>query len=176
LLWVKAHGQELGIDPNRVGVGGDSAGGNLAAAVAIKARDEAIELRYQLLVYPCIARDFTTKSYSEFATDFGLSTQAMKWFWEQYLQGSQHDENPYAVPMSAKSLAGVAPSLVITAQYDPLVSDSENYCAKLESDGAKVIYREFPGMIHGFFASVAVTPSSNLALDFAAAQISAITS
>lgn len=171
LLWVKSHGEELGIDPNRVGVGGDSAGGNLAAAVAIKARDEAIELRYQLLVYPCIARDFTTKSYSEFATDFGLSTQAMEWFWEHYLQGSQHDDNPYAVPMRAKSLAGVAPSLVITAQYDPLVSDSENYCAKLESDGSEVIYREFPGMIHGFFVNVAATPSSHLALDFAAAQI-----
>jgi acetyl esterase len=63
LLWVKSHAQELGIDPNRVGVGGDSAGGNLAAAVAIKARDEAVSLRFQLLVYPCVDRDFTTKSY-----------------------------------------------------------------------------------------------------------------
>jgi acetyl esterase len=175
LLWVKAHGQELGIDPNRVGVGGDSAGGNLAAAVAIKARDESIALHYQLLVYPCIARDFTTKSYNEYATDFGLSTQAMKWYWAQYLQGSQHDENPYAVPMRAKSLAGVAPSLVITAQYDPLVSDSENYCEKLKSDGAEVIYREFPGMIHGFFANVAATSSSHLAIDFVAEEMASKT-
>ena len=175
MLWVKAHGQELGIDPNRVGVGGDSAGGNLAAAVAIKARDESIALHYQLLVYPCIARDFTTKSYNEYATDFGLSTQAMKWYWAQYLQGSQHDENPYAVPMRAKSLAGVAPSLVITAQYDPLVSDSENYCEKLKSDGAEVIYREFPGMIHGFFANVAATSSSHLAIDFVAEEMASKT-
>jgi len=175
LIWAKAHGQELGIDPSRVGVGGDSAGGNLAAAVAVKARDEAIALRYQLLVYPCLDRDFTTKSYSEFATEFGLSTQAMKWFWEKYLQGSQHDDNPYAVPMRAESLAGVAPSIVITAQYDPLVSDSENYCEKLKSDGAEVIYREFPGMIHGFFANVAATPSSHLALDFAAEEMASKT-
>lgn len=109
LLWVKSHAQELGIDPNRVGVGGDSAGGNLAAAVAIKARDESVSLRYQLLVYPCVDRDFTTKSYIECATDFGLTTQAMQWFWDQYLQGSHHDKNPYAAPMRADSLAGVAP-------------------------------------------------------------------
>jgi acetyl esterase len=175
LLWVKAHSKELGIDPNRVGVGGDSAGGNLAAAVAIKARDESISLSYQLLVYPCVDRDFTTKSYLECATDFGLSTQAMKWFWDQYLQGDTHNNNPYAAPMRAESLKAVAPSIVITAQYDPLVSDSENYCAKLERDGAEVIYREFPGMIHGFFANVAATPSAHLALDFAAVEIAAKT-
>ena len=175
LIWAKEHAKELGIDPDRIGVGGDSAGGNLAAAVAIKARDESISLSYQLLVYPCIARDFTTKSYNEYATNFGLSTQAMKWFWEQYLQGNQHDDNSYAVPMRAKSLAGVAPSIVITAQYDPLVSDSENYCKKLLGDGAEVIYREFPGMIHGFFANVALTPSAHLALDFAAEEMASKT-
>ena len=171
LLWVKAHAQEIGIDPNRVGVGGDSAGGNLAAAVALKARDENVALTYQLLVYPCLDRDFTTKSYIDAATDYGLTTQAMEWFWDQYLQGSLHDNNPYAAPMRANSLSGVAPSIVITAQYDPLVSDSENYCAKLTSDGAEFIYKEFPGMIHGFFANVAATPSSHLALDFAAKEI-----
>ena len=175
LIWAREHAKELGIDANRIGVGGDSAGGNLAAAVAIKARDNSISLSYQLLVYPCIARDFTTKSYSEYATDFGLSTQAMKWFWENYLQSSEHDNNAYAVPMSAKSLTGVAPSIIITAQYDPLVSDSENYCEKLKSDGAEVIYREFPGMIHGFFATVAVTPSAHLALDFAAQEMASKT-
>ena len=175
LLWVKSHASELGIDPNRVGVGGDSAGGNLAAAVAIKARDQNVALSYQLLVYPCVDRDFTTKSYVECATDFGLTTRAMQWFWDQYLQGDQHNENPYAAPMRAKSLTGVAPSIVITAQYDPLVSDSENYVAKLKNDGAEVIYKEFPGMIHGFFANVAASPSSHLALDFAAKEIVAKT-
>jgi acetyl esterase len=171
LLWVKSHATELGIDPNRIGVGGDSAGGNLAAAVAVKARDEKVSLSYQLLVYPCVDRDFTTKSYVECATDFGLTTRAMEWFWDQYLQGDQHNNNPYAAPMRAKSLAGVAPSIVITAQYDPLVSDSENYCAKLKADGAEVTYKEYAGMIHGFFANVSATPSSQLALDFAAQEI-----
>ena len=175
LLWVKSHATELGIDPNRIGVGGDSAGGNLAAAVAVKARDEKVSLSYQLLVYPCVDRDFTTKSYVECATDFGLTTHAMEWFWDQYLQGDQHNNNPYAAPMRAKSLAGVAPSIVITAQYDPLVSDSENYCAKLKADGAEVTYKEYAGMIHGFFANVAATPSSQLALDYAAQEITSKT-
>jgi acetyl esterase len=172
LLWAISHAAELGIDPKRIGVGGDSAGGNLAAAVALKARDENVALSYQLLVYPCIDRDFTTKSYIECATEYGLTTRAMEWFWDQYLQGDQHNNNPYAAPMRAKSLAGVAPSIVITAQYDPLVSDSENYSAKLKSDGAEVTYKEFAGMIHGFFANVGATPSSPLALDFAAQEIS----
>lgn len=171
LIWTKAHGEEIGIDVNRIGVGGDSAGGNLAAAVAIKARDQSVSLRYQLLVYPCTDRDFTTRSYSEFATDFGLSTQAMKWFWEQYLQGNQHDANAYAAPMRAKSLTGVAPSIILMAKYDPLASDSENYSAKLRGDGVEVIYREFSEMNHGFFGNVAATPSSHLALDFAALEI-----
>lgn len=175
LLWVKSHAQEIGVDADRIGVGGDSAGGNLAAAVAVKARDEGANLNYQLLVYPCLDRDFTTKSYIEAATEYGLTTQAMQWFWDQYLQGSQHDDNPYAAPMRSKSLAGVAPAIIITAQYDPLISDSENYCARLRGDGAEVIYREYPGMIHGFFANVAATPSAHLALDFAAQEITAKT-
>ena len=171
LLWVKSHASELNIDPNRVGVGGDSAGGNLAAAVALKARDKSIPLSYQLLVYPCVDRDFTTPSYLDYATEYGLTTQAMIWFWDQYLQGDTHDQNPYAAPARANSFVGVAPSIVITAQYDPLISDSVNYCAQLERDGAEVTYREFPGMIHGFFANVAATPASLQALDYAAIQI-----
>jgi acetyl esterase len=175
LLWAISHAAELGIDPKRIGVGGDSAGGNLAAAVALRARDENVALSYQLLVYPCLDRDFTTKSYIEAATDYGLTTQAMEWFWNQYLQGDQHNSNPYAAPMRAKSVAGVAPAIVITAQYDPLVSDSENYVTKLNSDGAEVTYKEFAGMIHGFFANVGATPASHLALDFAAQEIAART-
>jgi acetyl esterase len=171
LLWAKSHASELGIDPSRIGVGGDSAGGNLAAAVALKARDANVALSYQLLVYPCLDRDFTTKSYIEAATDYGLTTQAMQWFWDQYLQGDHHNDNPYAAPMRAKSLAGVAPSIVITAQYDPLVSDSENYVAKLQSDGAEVIYKEYPGMIHGFYINPGPIPSGLAAIDFSAEEI-----
>jgi acetyl esterase len=83
-----SNAHNLNIDATRIGVAGDSAGANLASAVAIKARDNNIDLAFQLLIYPCNGRDFETDSYRENATGYGLSTQAMKWFWEQYLQGS----------------------------------------------------------------------------------------
>jgi acetyl esterase len=171
LQWVKARAEEFGIDPNLIGVAGDSAGGNLAAAVALKARDQNIDIAYQLLVYPCTNRDFTTKSYIEYATEYGLTTQAMQWFWDQYLQCDDFDHEPYAAPAKAKTFKNLAPAIIVTAQYDPLISDSEDYVAKLAADEVEVIYREFPGMIHGFFANVAATPSSPEAIDFCAREI-----
>ena len=99
LLWVIANAAELQIDPSKIGVAGDSAGANLASAVAIKARDNKVSVAFQLLIYPCNDRDFQTESYIKNATGYGLSTQAMEWFWDQYLQGDVHDSNPYAVPM-----------------------------------------------------------------------------
>lgn len=171
LLWVIAHADELAIDRNNIGVAGDSAGATLASAVALKARDTGVSLAHQLLVYPCNGRDFTTDSYQEMATGYGLTTQAMQWFWEQYLQGDHHDRNPYAVPMSAENFAGVAPAVVITAQYDPLLSDGERYLDLLTKEGVPVCYREFDGMIHGFFTNMAVTPTARVAIDFAAQEL-----
>lgn len=175
LEWVIKNAKSLHIDPHKIGVGGDSAGGNLAAAVALKARDLEIKLAFQLLVYPCNNRDFSTSSYREFATGFGLTTQAMQWFWEQYLQGELHDDNPYACPARAETFKSLAPAIVITAQYDPLVSDSEKYVELLERDGVHVEAQNFNGMIHGFFCNVAVTPTSITALDYCARQIKQLT-
>ena len=123
LLWVLQNATELAINTKKLGVAGDSAGANLAAAVALKARDKDIAIAFQLLVYPCNDRDFETESYRTNATGYGLSTQAMKWFWQQYLQGDAHHQNPYAVPMQAKDFSNLAPAIVITAEYDPLLSD-----------------------------------------------------
>jgi acetyl esterase len=175
LLWVMENATNLGIDENRIGVAGDSAGANLASGVAIKARDNEIALAFQLLIYPCNDRNFETESYIKNATGYGLSTQSMQWFWDQYLQGSQHDTNPYAVPMRAGSFSGVAPAIIITAQYDPLISDGENYAALLERDGISVIYKEYAGMIHGFFTNMAVTPTARESIDFAAGRIKELT-
>ena len=171
LEWVIAHADELKINPQQIGVAGDSAGGTLASAVAIKARDHGIALAFQLLIYPCNGRIFTTDSYEKMATGYGLSTQAMKWFWEQYLQGDEHDQNPYAVPMSGKDFSGLAPAIIITAEYDPLLSDGEQYAALLHRDHVPVLYRQFDGMIHGFFTNMAVTPTSRIAIDFAADEL-----
>ena len=175
LLWVINNAKELKINPQAIGVAGDSAGGNLASAVALKARDNQIKLSFQILIYPCNGLDFQTESYLNNATGYGLSTQAMQWFWNQYLQGDQHNNNPYAVPMAAERFTDVAPAIVITAQYDPLLSDGQRYAEILKRDGVKVIYREYEGMIHGFFTNLAVTPTAREALDFVATQIKKIT-
>ena len=175
LLWSIANSAELKIDANRIGVAGDSAGANLASGVAIKARDNEISLAFQLLIYPCNDRDFTTDSYIKNATGYGLSTQAMQWFWEQYLQGNSHDKNPYAVPTQATSFKNLASAIVITAQYDPLLSDGEKYAELLKRDGVEVTYTEYPGMIHGFFTNMAVTPTAREAIDAAALEIKRLT-
>ncbi len=171
LLWVRDHSEELKIDINSIGVAGDSAGATLASAVALKARDNDINLKFQVLVYPCNGRKFTTDSYENMATGYGLTTQAMKWFWEQYLQGTAHDQNPYAVPMVAQDFSGLAPAIVITAEYDPLLSDGEQYAALLHRDKVPVLYKQFDGMIHGFFTNMAVTPTAAVAIDFVADEL-----
>jgi acetyl esterase len=175
LLWVISNARNLNINPANIGVAGDSAGANLASAVAIKARDNQIPLAFQLLIYPCNERDFTTDSYLSCATGYGLSTQAMQWFWEQYLQGDHHDENPYAVPMKAPTFKDIAPAIIISAQYDPLLSDSQKYVELLQRDGVSVTYKEYAGMIHGFFSNLAVTPTAREAIDFAAGEIKKLT-
>ena len=171
LLWAIENADALQIDKNRIGVAGDSAGGNLASAVALKARDNGIKLAFQLLVYPCNDRNFDTASYKEHATGLGLTTQAMEWFWDQYLQGDVHDKNPYAIPQRATDFSALAPAIFITAQYDPLTSDSEKYAEALRKAGVTVEYREYAGMIHGFYSSMGVTPTAKEAIDFAAAEI-----
>jgi len=175
LEWVIAHAGELRIDTARIGVAGDSAGANLASGVALKARDNHIALAFQLLIYPCNGRDFETDSYLNNATGYGLSTQAMRWFWEQYLQSSEDHFNPYAVPMQASTFEGVAPAIIITAQYDPLLSDGEQYAQLLQRDGVSVFYKEYAGMIHGFFTNMAVTPTAREAIDLVAVEIKRIT-
>jgi acetyl esterase len=175
LLWVIAHATDLQINPARIGVAGDSAGANLASGVAIKARDNGISLAFQLLIYPCNDLDFETESYIKNSTGYGLSTQAMQWFWGQYLQSEVHQANPYAVPMRAQSFADIAPAIIITAQYDPLISDGEKYAELLQRDGVPVFYKEYAGMIHGFFTNMAVTPTAREAIDVAALEITKLT-
>jgi acetyl esterase len=175
LEWVLANSQLLNINQQKVAVAGDSAGANLASAVALKARDQKIDLAYQLLIYPCNDRNFESPSYIENATGYGLSAQAMKWFWDQYLQGDSHDQNPYAIPARAQSFREVAPAIILTAQYDPLLSDGEQYADLLKAHGVDVRYREFQGMIHGFFTNLAVTPTAMDAIAFVAGEIKEFT-
>jgi acetyl esterase len=175
LEWVLANAELLKINPASVAVAGDSAGANLASAVALKARDQKITIAYQILIYPCNDRNFESASYIKYATGYGLSTQAMQWFWDQYLQGDNHNQNSYAIPARADSFKDVAPAIIITAQYDPLLSDGEQYAQLLKDAGVDVKYREFKGMIHGFFTNLAVTPTAMDAITFVADQVKELT-
>ena len=175
LKWTIDNAVSLGIDPLSIGVGGDSAGGNLAAAVAIKARDEKlINLAFQLLIYPCIEINMDYKSATDFAEGYGLTTKSMKWFWDQYLPDKKDHDDAYAVPARAKTLKGVAPAIVITAEFDPLTDDGRNYFRRLNEDAVASIYKEYAGQIHGFFNLGGVTEDADLLYLDIAREINAI--
>ena len=156
LEWVHANAKALGADPDRIGVHGDSAGANLAAVVALMARDAGgPRLRLQSLVYPVADYTMSTPSYEEFAIGYGILTRnAMVWFRDHYLRSPKDAEDWRASPIKAPSLAGVAPAVVITAECDILHDDGERYAAALRGAGVPVEYREYPGMIHAFFGMV----------------------
>jgi acetyl esterase len=156
LRWVHANAESLGADPDRVGVHGDSAGANLAAVVALLARDAGNpKLRLQSLVYPITDYNLVGGSYGRYAEGYGILTrQAMVWFRDHYLRSPQDAEDWRASPIKAPSLAGVAPAIVVTAERDVLHDDGESYAQALRRAGVAVEYREYPGMIHAFFGMV----------------------
>jgi acetyl esterase len=158
LKWVHANAKQLGADPGRIGVHGDSAGANLAAVVALMARDAGgPSLRLQSLVYPVADYRLTANSYDRYARGYGLLTkESMIWFRNHYLQSPKDAEDWRASPIKAPSLAGVAPAIVITAECDVLHDDGEGYAQALHRAGIPVEYQEYPGMIHGFFGMMPV--------------------
>jgi acetyl esterase len=153
LKWVHANAKQLGADPGRIGVHGDSAGANLAAVVALMARDAGSpRLRLQSLVYPVADYSLVGDTYDKYARGYGLLTrESMFWFRNHYLKSPKDAEDWRASPIKAPSLAGVAPAIVITAECDVLHDDGERYAEALRRAGAPVEYKEYPGMIHGFF-------------------------
>jgi acetyl esterase len=158
LKWVHAHANELGADPDRIGVHGDSAGANLAAVVALMARDAGgPRLRLQSLVYPVADYSLAGASYERFAEGYGVLTrEAMVWFRNHYLRTPKDAEDWRASPIKAASLAGVAPAIVVTAECDVLHDDGEGYAEALRRAGVPVEYKEYSGMIHAFFGMVPV--------------------
>ena len=156
LQWLHGNAATLGADPNRLGVHGDSAGANLAAVVALMARDAGgPRLRLQSLVYPVADYTMSTPSYEKFATGCGILTrEAMAWFQQHYLRSPADAQDWRASPIRAPNLAGVAPAIVITAECDVLHDEGQGYAEALRRAGVAVEYREYPGMIHAFFGMV----------------------
>ena len=169
--WVRAHATEINGDPLQVAVGGESAGGNLAAVVCLMARDRNITLPvHQLLIYPVVDNDMTRPSYLANAKAAPLSKAMMQWFFGHYAAPSDA-LHPYALPMKAASLAGLPPATVITAEVDPLRSEGQAYAERLQSSGVAVAQRDYAGVTHEFFGMGAVLPAAREAAKFAAEQL-----
>jgi acetyl esterase len=151
LTWVRANAAALGGDARRVAVGGDSAGGNLAAVVAQMSRDRGEPpVALQLLIYPVTDRNFETASYRDNADGYLLTRDAMIWFWNHYLRKDADANSPLASPLKAANLRGLPPAFVLTAEFDPLRDEGEAYAARLREAGVPVTLKRYDGMIHGF--------------------------
>lgn len=133
----------------RVAMAGDSAGGTLAAVMAVRARDQGLPLRFQLLIYPVMERRFDTESYAANATGYGLTQAAMRWYWDHYLGGSD-GSHPEASPLLTDDLSGLAPTRIVVCEYDPLRDEGVAYADRLRQAGVAVQLSEYEGMIHGF--------------------------
>jgi acetyl esterase len=166
LRWVAANAGRLGIDPRRIAIGGDSAGGNLATVVALMARERGgPALVHQVLIYPVTDHDLSTPSYLENATGYVLTREGMRWFWSHYLAREAQGREPHASPLRASSLAGLPSALVITAEYDPLRDEGEAYAARLRDAAVPVTVTRYPGMFHGFVRMTRILDKARTALD-----------
>jgi acetyl esterase len=166
-----AHAAPLNINPARIAVGGDSAGGNLSAVAALLARDYAFPLAAQVLIYPVTDYPSDRESYQY---DYLLNRAGMDAFWAHYVNHAADAASPLAAPLRASSFRGLAPALVITAEYDPLRDEGEEYARKLEAAGVSVKLTRYAGMIHGFAAMPAVLPQGLAALKEIAAFLGRI--
>lgn len=168
LAWAHAEAASLGVDPQRIAIGGGSAGANLAASTALRLRDTGgLALTGQLLLYPIV--DWHTpasSSLSDFAEGHYLTGADVRWFWQQYLATEADHQHPYAVPLAAQDLSKLPPALVITAEFDPLRDGGEIYAQRLAADGVAVSLSRCAGMVHGFLAFP--TPKANEVLQEAA--------
>ncbi|WP_409305511.1 alpha/beta hydrolase [Peribacillus sp. SCS-155] len=170
--WVVENAASIQVLPDQVAVGGDSAGGNLAAVTALMARDKGeISLAYQMLIYPVTNHSYATESYTENADGYLLTKDSMVWFWNHYLNDEEDGKNPYASPLQAKDLSGLPPALVLTAGYDPLRDEGEAYAERLKEAGVPVETARYDGMIHGFFWMPGVLDQGRISIEQAASAL-----
>jgi len=170
--WVAEHGSELGVDARRLAVAGDSAGGNLAAVVALLARDAgAPAIALQVLVYPVTDIGAETRSYRDFADGYLLTRESMRWFTNHYVKSPSEAQDWRVSPLRAASLAGLPPALVITAGFDPLRDEGAAYAARLTDAGGLVDYVCYGGMIHGFMPMGRLIDTGNRAISHVAASL-----
>ncbi len=161
---VQRAAADLGIDPNAIAVGGDSAGGNLAAAVAQQAKQIGVKLAYQLLIYPVTEALPETASMTALAEGYLLEKAGMEWFVAQYVQDPDLIKDPRVSPLCAADVSGLAPAYVVTAEYDPLRDEGRAYAEKLAEAGVAVTHLDYPGLIHGFFTMAGLIEEAQAAV------------
>ena len=174
--WASVSAELLNIDPAKIAVGGDSAGGNLAAVVAQMAQDSReFTVALQVLIYPMTDQSRDYPSYERNASGYMLTTAALRWFMDNYIPDSEDRKNLMASPMLRQSLKGLPPALVISAEFDPLVDENEAYAKRLTEAGVRCDYVCFAGMIHPFFTLGGVVEDSAKAEGLIAAALRQLT-
>lgn len=172
--WVSANAMQLGIDAGRIVVGGDSAGGNLAAVVALEARGGDVKLAGQMLIYPVTELAMTHPSHSEADTSVLLTHSLMRWFRDHYVGSEQDYADWRGSPLRADDLAGLPPAIVVTVGGDPLRDEGNDYARRLAEAGVKVTHKTWPGQFHGFFTMGRVIPEANAVIAELAAWLRAL--
>lgn len=172
LIHIEANAAELGVDPNRIAVGGDSAGGAIAAVVTQLARDQGgPRLAFQLLLFPVTQIGEETGSLHNYAEGYFLDRATIDWFYECYLPVGADTHDPRISPLATPSAAGLPPAYVVTAEFDPLHDEGVRYAAMLRSAGVAVTAVDYPGLVHNFVYFQTVLPEAVRALNDAAAAL-----
>lgn len=175
LLWAVQNIERFGGDPHRIAVAGTSAGGNLAAVACLRARDEGgPKVAEQILLYPVTDARMQSESYKQLATGYNLTAVQMQWFWHQYAPSEDERRNPYASPLLAASHADLPPALVITAEFDPLRDEGEQYAEAMSAAGVKTEVVRVPGQLHSFMGMMAVCPEATECWDLVADHLRAL--
>jgi acetyl esterase len=170
--WVETNAASLGVDPNRIAVGGDSAGGNLAAVVCQTAKQKGgPHIVFQLLIYPVTQLRANTESMKSFAEGYFLEKKTMDWFFDQYTTPGTDPNDPRISPLAATDLSGLPRAYVVTAGFDPLRDEGKAYADKLNRAGVAAVYVDYPSMIHGFFGMSGVLPQARQAITDASAAL-----
>ena len=172
--WVAEQAEELGVDATRIAIAGESTGGNLAAATALLARDRSgPNLVGQVLVVPLLDRNYETASWKDYS-QYPPFPETMEWFWEQYLHPDDDATSPYVVPLRSDDLTGLPPTLVITAEADPLRDDGERYAERLAEAGVDVQSTRYDGVAHMFYLMAGILQRGDEAFDLAQATLEAM--